>query len=112
MNPIETFYLDTTVLITGSTGFIGTTLVEKLLRCFDVKKIYLLVRAKAGVAVSERHQNFLNLQIFELIKKDNPKVLEKLVPVEVDYLSHDLSIDCDLLEKIQKEVDVSFEGLL
>jgi thioester reductase-like protein len=48
MANVYEFYKDSTLLITGGTGFMGKVLVEKLLRCFEVKKIYLLVRTKKG----------------------------------------------------------------
>lgn len=108
MNPIEDFYEDSTVLVTGGTGFLGTILIEKLLRCFGVKKIFMLIREKSDATVDERLQNFINLQIFDSMRKDNPKSFEKLVAVEVDYSTHDLNIDPDLLDKIQTEVQIVF----
>lgn len=109
MNPIETFYKSSTILISGPNGFLGTVLVEKLLRCFEVRKVFLLIRSKAGQSVNERHQNFVNSQIFDLIRKQDPRLLEKLVAVEVDYTTHDLNIDCEVLKQIQDEVDVSLK---
>lgn len=55
---VHTFYNDTTVLITGGTGFIGKVLVEKLLRSFSVKTIYLLIRCKNDLSVKDRLQEF------------------------------------------------------
>lgn len=46
------------VFITGGTGFIGKVLVEKLLRVFSIKRIYLLVRVKDNMAVDERLEHF------------------------------------------------------
>jgi fatty acyl-CoA reductase len=52
---IAKFFKGKTVLITGGTGYIGKAIVEKLLHsCPDVKKIYLLVRPKKGLAPQER----------------------------------------------------------
>lgn len=107
MNSVEKFYDGSTVLVTGATGFIGSVLVEKLLRCFEVKKIYLMIRAKDGVSVSERLEKFKEVQIFDLLRKQRWAVFEKLVAVEVDYNTHDLSIDQELMEKIVSEVEVS-----
>lgn len=55
---IEQFYENAVVIISGGTGFLGKILVEKLLRSFDVKKIYLLIRNKNNVNVDDRLQNF------------------------------------------------------
>lgn len=44
-----------TILITGGSGFLGKVLIEKILRKTpDVKKIYLLIRAKKGKEPKER----------------------------------------------------------
>jgi len=42
------------VLITGSTGFLGKMLTEKLLRCCPVNTIAILVRGKKGLSASQR----------------------------------------------------------
>lgn len=42
------------VLITGSTGFLGKILSEKLLRSCPVKNIVLLVRSKKDLSASQR----------------------------------------------------------
>lgn len=46
------------MLITGGTGFLGKVLVEKLLRIFRVKKIYLLIRIKNNMNVEDRLEHF------------------------------------------------------
>lgn len=43
-----------TFLVTGSTGFLGKILVEKLLRSCSVKNIAILVRNKKGLDASQR----------------------------------------------------------
>lgn len=63
MNPIEEFYKDSTILVSGPNGFLGSVLVEKLLRCFDVKKVFLLIRAKNNESIKERMENFLNRDV-------------------------------------------------
>lgn len=60
MSPLEAFYNNSTVLISGGNGFLGKVLIEKLLRCFDIAKIYLLMRAKNGEDVEGRMKKFLN----------------------------------------------------
>lgn len=53
-DPVSEFYKDSIILITGGTGFLGKVLVEKILRSFEVKQIYLLVRTKNNMTVSDR----------------------------------------------------------
>lgn len=49
----ETFR-NATVLVTGSTGFLGKILVEKILRACPIKKIAVLVRNKKGINANQR----------------------------------------------------------
>jgi len=54
-SPIQEFFRDAVVFLTGGTGFMGKVLVEKLLRtCPHIKHIYLLIRSKKGKNVDER----------------------------------------------------------
>lgn len=52
------FYNNSTLLITGGTGFLGRVLLQKLLRTFAIKRIYLLVRKKNTTSVEERMDEF------------------------------------------------------
>jgi fatty acyl-CoA reductase len=46
---IKEFYKDKVILITGTTGFLGKVVLEKIFRSIgNFKKIYLLVRPKRG----------------------------------------------------------------
>jgi alcohol-forming fatty acyl-CoA reductase len=48
-------YTDKSILLTGGTGFLGTALVEKILRSLpDLGRLYLLVRPSRGKGASER----------------------------------------------------------
>lgn len=58
-SPIKDYVRDKTVFITGGFGFVGKLLIEKLLRC-DVKKIFLLVRAKKGKSLAERFEKLMS----------------------------------------------------
>ncbi|KAG8261800.1 hypothetical protein J6590_065777 [Homalodisca vitripennis] len=54
-SPIQQFYQDKCVLITGGTGFLGKVLTEKLLRsCSGVSQIFLIARPKKGKTIHER----------------------------------------------------------
>lgn len=58
---IRKYFAGKTVLITGSTGFMGMCLVEKLLRgCPDLKKMYILVRPKRELTPEDRKNKFLD----------------------------------------------------
>lgn len=130
MSPLETFYSNSTVLISGGNGFLGKVLIEKLLRCFDIAKIYLLMRAKNGDDVEGRMKKFLNetvsdddnfchdlqfvifsytfIQIFDYLRKNNPTVLGKIIPIEVDYNAYNLGLVGEKINRIHTEVEVIF----
>lgn len=66
---VSNFYNDSVVFITGGTGFIGKVLVEKLLRVFNIKRIYLLVRVKNNMTVDERLEQFFQESVMNVDNK-------------------------------------------
>lgn len=69
MSVADTFK-DTTVLISGGTGFMGKMLTEKLLRsCPDLKHIYLLVREKKGKNLHQRLDDIFQDPVSKILKK-------------------------------------------
>lgn len=63
---ITEFYKNKSIFITGATGFLGKALIEKLLRtCYDLKKVYLLVRHKKGKAPSQRLDEILDCKVLK-----------------------------------------------
>lgn len=61
MSEIQEFYKDQTIFLTGGTGFVGNAIIEKLLRtCYDIKKIYVLVRAKKNKSSEERFKKIFD----------------------------------------------------
>lgn len=64
ISEIQNFFQGQTILLTGGTGFIGKVLIEKLIRvCYDLKKIYLVVRPKKGCSPEERFEKILDLVV-------------------------------------------------
>lgn len=54
-SPVQEFFRNAVVFITGGTGFMGKMLIEKLLRsCPHIKHIYLLIRSKKGKNIEQR----------------------------------------------------------
>jgi thioester reductase-like protein len=61
---IINYYKDKSIFITGATGFLGKVLIEKLLRtCYDLKKIYILIRHKKGKTPQQRLNELVNCQV-------------------------------------------------
>eukprot|EP00102_Acyrthosiphon_pisum_P027140 XP_016664350.1 PREDICTED: fatty acyl-CoA reductase 1-like isoform X1 [Acyrthosiphon pisum] len=91
-----------TVFVTGSTGFLGKILTEKLLRSCDVKCIAILVRGKYGVPASERAANIFKQSIFDRLRFESPDFVTKIKTIDghIDKQSLDISTDdCDWLIK-------------
>ncbi|EDW48881.1 GM15131 [Drosophila sechellia] len=51
---VQSFYKDKTVFLTGGSGFLGKVTIAKLLCTTEVKRIYVLLRAKRGQEMRER----------------------------------------------------------
>ncbi|CAG7719178.1 unnamed protein product [Allacma fusca] len=82
---IVEFFTGKSILITGGTGFVGKTLIEKILRsCPEVVKIYVLIREKRKQCPAVRLQNLLNEPIFQELKKLQPNFNEKVVGISGD----------------------------
>ncbi|KAK3123032.1 hypothetical protein QOZ80_8AG0622730 [Eleusine coracana subsp. coracana] len=66
------YFMDKNILITGSTGFLGKVLVEKILRVQpDVKKLFLLVRAlDDGFAKQRTQTEVTGKKIFGILKEN------------------------------------------
>lgn len=48
---VKEFYKNKTVFVTGTTGFVGKVVLEKILRSLgEFKMLYIMVRAKKGVS--------------------------------------------------------------
>lgn len=92
-SPIQSFYKDETIFITGASGFLGTLLVEKLLRCCpNLHKLILLFRAgknasvtnrnnsvtDQNTSVSERVRDYFSDQIFDRMRLSNPDYASKV----------------------------------
>ncbi|XP_060533805.1 uncharacterized protein LOC132706473 [Cylas formicarius] len=86
LTEIQRFYQDSTVFLTGGTGFIGKLVLEKVLRSLPVKKVYLLVRAKKNATPATRLREIFDSLAFDVLKKTYPEAVSK-----VDLLVGDCS---------------------
>lgn len=68
MSEIKSWYAGKTILLTGSTGFIGKVLLEKILRALnDINSIYLLLRAKRNENFEERCKSIFSNVVSEIL---------------------------------------------
>nr|AJA71626.1 male sterility protein [Triticum aestivum] len=112
------YFKDKSILITGSTGFLGKVLVEKILRVQpDVKKLFLLIRASD--VESHSYADFLNpimgKQIFQVLKEKHGLefdnfVKEKICPLVGDVMHENFGLDTVKLREVSKDIDVIING--
>jgi len=75
LSPIQEFYYGQSIFITGSTGFIGKLMIEKLLRvCPGLKSIYLLVRTKAGKNIHQRIEEIFDNAVSLIFRMQSLKI--------------------------------------
>ncbi|CAL7948513.1 unnamed protein product [Xylocopa violacea] len=104
---IRKFYAGKVILLTGFTGYLGTIILEKLLRtCVEVKRIYVMIREKKGVTVEERLSKYFSNTIFDNLRKVNPKCLEKVVPIHGDLIKSDLGLSPQDRKSIIENVNI------
>ncbi|XP_066352789.1 fatty acyl-CoA reductase 1-like [Miscanthus floridulus] len=102
-----------TILITGSTGFLGKILVEKILRVQpDVSRIYLLVRATDAPSAKQRvQQEVTDTELFSLLRDKYGEgfdlfIQEKVVPLAGDITNEGLGLEPPTFDDLAKEMDV------
>nr|AWJ25024.1 fatty acyl-CoA reductase [Nilaparvata lugens] len=104
-------FKDTSVLISGGTGFMGKVLTEKLLRsCPDIKNIYLLIREKKGKNFDQRLEEIFNDPLFSVVEKEYPKFRYKVSGIPGDIAAPGLGLSPEDREKIIQEVGIVFHG--
>ncbi|KAF7020252.1 hypothetical protein CFC21_033370 [Triticum aestivum] len=111
------YFRGKSILITGSTGFLGKVLVEKILRVQpDVKKLYLLIRAPDAESAKLRIQTeIIGREIFHVLKEKhgvrfNNFIEEKICPLVGDIIYENFGLDSAQLGELSKDVDVIVNG--
>ncbi|XP_014479570.1 PREDICTED: putative fatty acyl-CoA reductase CG5065 [Dinoponera quadriceps] len=90
---ISQYYRGRNILITGSSGFLGILLIERLLRCCpDIGKMYVLMREKKGKSVDERFNELFDNVVYDRMKKEQPDFIAKVIMIEADFGEADLGL--------------------
>jgi alcohol-forming fatty acyl-CoA reductase len=109
---IQAFYSNKTILVTGTTGFVGKVVLEKILRtCPNFKRIYLMVRPKKSQSIIERmKEGIFNSQIFDRVFKEQPalkqNLFDRVQPIAGDLVMQGLGISKEDRLIIVNEVDL------
>uniref|UniRef100_A0A2S2RAC3 Fatty acyl-CoA reductase n=1 Tax=Sipha flava TaxID=143950 RepID=A0A2S2RAC3_9HEMI len=73
-----------TLLVTGSTGFLGKILIEKILRSCPVKTIVIIVRNKNGISPQQRVAYLYEQSIFNRLRKEKPDFMNNIKVIDGD----------------------------
>lgn len=89
----------------------GKVLVEKLLRsCPGIENIYLLMRPKRGHDINERLNEIINGPLFDILRKERPNDLGKIIPIHGDITSEELGISESDQALLCQKVSVVFHS--
>ncbi|XP_050558144.1 fatty acyl-CoA reductase wat-like [Spodoptera frugiperda] len=105
---VQQFYKDSTVFLTGASGFLGKQLVEKLFRTCKLKKVYVLMRPKKGKSVEERIDEILLDPLYDILRKEKPDFTRRIIPIIGELAEKNLAISEADRRIIIKEVDIIF----
>ncbi|KAF9436488.1 hypothetical protein BGZ76_003778, partial [Entomortierella beljakovae] len=107
-NAMEFYTLNDVIFITGGSGFIGITLIEKILRSLpQVKKIYTLLRISEKASLQDRFEEVISNRVFETLRSNyssekafREKVASKIIPIQGDIAQEELGINPKDMEMI------------
>ena len=106
-------YRDKAILLTGGTGFLGTALVEKILRSLpDLGRLYLVVRPSKDKSAADRfHKDMLGSAAFRPLREElgdgfEDRVAEKVRVLEGDVHAPSLGLGEEDLAELAENVDV------
>jgi HAD superfamily hydrolase (TIGR01490 family) len=106
-------YEDKKILLTGGTGFLGTALIEKILRSLpDLGRLYLVIRPYRGKSAAERFEkDVLGAAAFRVLREElgddfEERVSKKVRVLEGDVHASSLGLGEEDLIELSREVDV------
>lgn len=100
---IQEFFAGGGVLVTGSSGYVGSLVLEKLLRSTDVERVYVLLRAKKDEDIQSRLDAMLNKSPVMHLLRGNP-VLGKVKAIAGNMLLPGLGISLEDRQTLQRDV--------
>lgn len=92
------------VLLTGASGYIGSLVLEQLLRTTNVSAVMCLMRARAGQTATERLAKVTSGSLFHMVR-DRSDIMSKVVAVNGDILMPGLGLSEEDSAELQARVD-------
>ncbi|KAF9415356.1 cyclin-dependent kinase inhibitor far1 [Entomortierella beljakovae] len=121
MNPIidasnanEFYSKNNVIFLTGGSGFVGITILEKILRSLaQVEKVYILLRVSSDSTIQARLDEVVNSRIFDTLRSNYPtkelfqkKVVSRIVPIQGDVSLDSYGISPENMRMIQSDTSV------
>ncbi|XP_057337063.1 fatty acyl-CoA reductase 1-like [Microplitis mediator] len=107
---IQEFFHGQTILLTGCTGFLGKSFVEKILRdCAGIKKLILIVRSHK-VSAKERMKKYFQNEIFEKLRSYRPNFESKVCIVEGNLNEENLDLSIEDRKMLMDEVTMIYHN--
>ncbi|XP_060830647.1 fatty acyl-CoA reductase wat-like [Bombus pascuorum] len=104
---IRRFYAGKQILLTGCTGYLGTVILEKILRtCNEIGKIYVMIREKKNMEVKERLEKYFTNNIFDTLRGSNPNFMEKVELIYGDLHESDLGLSPENRRRLLENVNI------
>lgn len=104
-SPVKDFFAGKSIFLTGATGYVGRSLIYKLLKDFDVKSIYIILRAKRGKQFEERERDFKSLELFQHFLPDKSS-LNKVIAFQGDICAKNCGLKEEEITILQRQVDI------
>ncbi|XP_044262747.1 fatty acyl-CoA reductase wat-like [Tribolium madens] len=105
MSPIQDFYSQQTIFLTGASGFLGKLIIEKILRkCPDIGKLYILLRPKHDRALEQRFNEIFSNSCFEPLRGQNKDFAKKVHILSGDCSQPMLGMSPEAQEIVKREV--------
>ncbi|XP_017070392.1 putative fatty acyl-CoA reductase CG5065 isoform X3 [Drosophila eugracilis] len=109
LSPVQEYYKDKTIFITGASGFMGKVLLEKLLySCHSLKEVIIICRPKRGKAPETRLEEMFKLPIFQRIKDERPEMLKKVTIYQGDVTFDQLGLSGESLKHVTENTNIVF----
>ncbi|KAI1316670.1 cyclin-dependent kinase inhibitor far1 [Mortierella claussenii] len=111
----EFYTTNSVIFLTGATGFVGKTILEKVLRSFpQITKVYLLVRISGTKTLQDRvEHDVFGSRIFDTLRAQfsseaefHDKIVSKILPVQGDITQENLGLSDNDLAMIREDVNV------
>jgi fatty acyl-CoA reductase len=93
------------LLLTGATGYLGSLVLEALLRTTDVALIYVLLRPAGNRTAAERLRQLLAKNLFHKVR-DQQSLLDRIQAIDGDLSLPGLGIEAATREKLRSSVEI------